>query len=147
MPGLPNPADQYQYGFDASWEIDLFGRVRRSVEAADAATQASIENRNDMLVTLLVEVARNYIELQSAQQRQAITTENLHSQREVFDFTKGRQESGIGPALFEKGATSRALCKATNSSWPALATSNSIRSVHGLWRGLKITLGRVAASG
>ena len=93
----------------------MFGRVRRSVEAADAATQASIENRNDMLVTLLVEVARNYIELQSAQQRQAITTENLHSQREVLDFTKGRQESGIGDDLDVSNAAAQvAWCLMTN---------------------------------
>ena len=73
-PGLPNPADQFQYGFDASWEIDLFGRVRRSVEAADADTQASVEDSSDVLVTLFGDVARNYIELRSAQLRQAITS-------------------------------------------------------------------------
>ena len=99
VPGLPNPADQFQYGFDASWEIDLFGRVRRSVEAADAETQASVEDRSDVLVTLFGEVARNYIELRSAQLRQAITTENLRSQREVLDFTRDRQRSGIGHDL------------------------------------------------
>lgn len=99
VPGLPNPADQFQYGFDASWEIDLFGRVRRSVEAADAETQASVEDRSDVLVTLFGEVARNYIELRSAQLRQSITTDNLRSQRDVLDFTRDRQQSGIGNDL------------------------------------------------
>lgn len=98
-PGLPNPADQFQYGFDASWEIDLFGRVRRSVEAADANTQAAVEDRSDVLVTLLGEVARSYIELRSAQLRQVITTDNLRSQRDVLDFTRDRQRSGIGNDL------------------------------------------------
>jgi outer membrane protein, multidrug efflux system len=118
VPGLPNPADQFQYGFDASWEIDLFGRVRRSVEAADAETQALVEDRSDVLVTLFGEVARNYIELRSAQLRQAITTENLRSQREVLDFTRDRQRSGIGHDLDVSNAAAQVA--ATEAQLPTL---------------------------
>ena len=119
VPGLPNPADQFQYGFDASWEIDLFGRVRRSVEAADADTQTSVEDRSDVLVTLFGEVARNQIELRGAQLRQAITTDNLRSQREVLDFTRDRQRSGVGNDLDVSNATA-AQVATTEAQLPAL---------------------------
>ncbi|MGH7087522.1 MAG: TolC family protein, partial [Stellaceae bacterium] len=72
LPGLENPFDQYQYGFDASWELDLFGRVRRSVETADASALASAEARNDALVSLEAEVARSYIDLRAAQLRRSV---------------------------------------------------------------------------
>ena len=63
---IPNPYSQYQLGFDASWEIDLFGRVRRSVEAANADTQASVEDSRDLLITTLGDVGRAYIDLRGA---------------------------------------------------------------------------------
>ena len=57
----------YRTGFDANWEIDVFGGVRRSVEAADATIEVTIEDRRDVLVTLLGEVAKNYIDLRGFQ--------------------------------------------------------------------------------
>ncbi|MGH8612312.1 MAG: efflux transporter outer membrane subunit [Gammaproteobacteria bacterium] len=129
VPGLPNPADQFQYGFDASWEIDLFGRIRRSVEAADADTQTSVEDRSDVLVTLFGEVARNYIELRSAQLRQAITTENLRSQRDVLDFTRDRQRSGIGNDLDVSNAAAQVAT--TEAQLPALE-NQIIQSINAL---------------
>ena len=96
IPSLPNPFDQYQWGFDASWEIDLFGRVRRSVEAADATAQASIEDRNDILVSLQGDVARAYIDLRAAQLRRAVLEDDLRSQREILDLTRDRARFGMG---------------------------------------------------
>lgn len=96
IPSLPNPFNQYQWGFDASWEIDLFGRVRRSVEAADATTQASLEDRNDMLVSLQGDVARYYINLRAAQLRASVLQDDLRSQREILDLTRDRAKAGIG---------------------------------------------------
>jgi outer membrane protein, multidrug efflux system len=128
-PGLPNPADQFQYGFDASWEIDLFGRVRRSVEAADADTQASVEDRSDVLVTLLGDVARNYVELRSAQLRQSITTDNLRLQRDVLDFTRDRQQSGIGNDLDVSNAAAQAAT--TEAQLPTLENQIT-RSINAL---------------
>src|SRR5579859_4754453 len=61
--GFPNPYNQYQLGAAASWEIDLFGRVRRSVEAANADLAAAVEDRHAVLVSLYADVARNYIQL------------------------------------------------------------------------------------
>jgi NodT family efflux transporter outer membrane factor (OMF) lipoprotein len=119
VPGFPNPSDQYQYGFDASWEVDLFGRVRRSVEASDADTQASVEDRNDVLVTLFGDVARNYVELRSAQLRQSITEENLRTQRDVLDLTRDRQRNGVGNDLDVSNAAAQAAT--TEAQLPALA--------------------------
>jgi outer membrane protein, multidrug efflux system len=96
IPSLPNPFDQYQWGFDASWEIDLFGRVRRSVEAADATAQASIEDRNDALVSVQGDVARSYIDLRAAQLRRSVLEDDLASQREILDLTRDRARVGIG---------------------------------------------------
>lgn len=96
IPSLSNPFDQYQWGFDASWEVDLFGRVRRSVETADATTQASIEDRNDVLVSLQADVARAYIDLRAAQLRRSVLNDNLVSQREILDLTGDRARAGIG---------------------------------------------------
>ncbi len=62
----------YRSGFDANWEIDVFGGVRRSVEAADATIEATVEDRRDVLVTLLGEVARNYIDLRGFQRQLAV---------------------------------------------------------------------------
>ncbi|HEY3919525.1 MAG TPA: efflux transporter outer membrane subunit [Stellaceae bacterium] len=96
IPSLPNPFDQYQWGFDASWEIDLFGRVRRSVEAANATTKATVEDRNDLLVSLQGDVARYYIDLRAAQLRSSVLEDDLTSQREILDLTRDRARAGIG---------------------------------------------------
>jgi outer membrane protein, multidrug efflux system len=61
--GINLDQNLYRTGFDANWEIDVFGGVRRSVEAADATIDATVEDRRDVLVTLLGEVAKNYIDL------------------------------------------------------------------------------------
>ncbi|MBV8536125.1 MAG: efflux transporter outer membrane subunit [Alphaproteobacteria bacterium] len=95
-PGLQNPFNQYQYGFDASWEIDLFGRVRRGVEAADADSAASIEDSRDVLVSLVGEVARTYIDLRGAQLRLSILEDNLKTQRDALDLARDRRNAGTG---------------------------------------------------
>jgi hypothetical protein len=64
---LEKPFNIYQLGFDASWEIDLFGKVRRSVEAANAQSVAAVESRNDLLVSLEAEVAQTYFQLRASQ--------------------------------------------------------------------------------
>ena len=96
LPGLQNPFSQYQYGFDASWEIDLFGRVRRSVEAADATTAASIEDSRDVLLSLEGEVARSYMDLRGAQLKRSILEATLKTQREVLELTGDRRDAGMG---------------------------------------------------
>lgn len=99
VPGLANPFDQFQYGFDASWEADLFGRVRRSVEAADASAQASLEDSRGVFIALAAETARGYIELRGAQQDLQITRDSLATQRDVLELVEQRRRSGLATDL------------------------------------------------
>lgn len=104
--GSANPAGGYfgndsqisnilQAGFDASWELDIFGGIRRSVEAAEAATEAERENLRDARVSLVGEVARDYIELRANQQRAAVTRANLEAQKETLALTRERLRMGL----------------------------------------------------
>lgn len=89
----------FQLGFDAQWELDFFGGVRRAVEAADATVESEAENSRDVLVILLGDVARNYIELRSNQQLVEITQKNLAAQRDTQGLTEIRQQSGLASML------------------------------------------------
>lgn len=91
--------DIFQLGFDAQWEIDLFGGIRRSVEAAQATIDAEVENAGAVTVTLLAEVARNYIEFRRNQQQIAITRENLRSQQDSVLITRARYDAGLTTEL------------------------------------------------
>lgn len=89
----------FQLGFDAQWELDFFGGFRRAIEAADATIEVEVENSRDVRVTLLGEVARNYIELRANQQLAAITRENLQAQQETLELTQIRQQTGLANML------------------------------------------------
>jgi multidrug efflux system outer membrane protein len=93
--GANGARDLFRAGFDASWEIDIFGGVRRRVEAADANVAASVEERRNALVTLLGDVARNYIEVRGFQRRLTVARSNLRAQQETLDLTKVRFEAGL----------------------------------------------------
>jgi outer membrane protein, multidrug efflux system len=92
---LESPVNLYQLGFDASWELDLFGKVRRSIEVADARSTGALESRNDLLVSLEAEVAQDYFQLRAGQMLRAIIAEQIAAQREVFDLTQNRQRNGL----------------------------------------------------
>ena len=89
----------YQNGFDANWEINVFGGVRRSVEAADATIDATIEDRRDVLVTLLGEVAKNYIDLRGFQRQLAVARANLKTQQDTLELTQVRFQAGLASDL------------------------------------------------
>ena len=98
--GLPGvETNIYQAGFDASWEIDIFGGIRRSVEAANADLQASIEDRRSVYVTLLAEVARNYVELRQYQHELQIARDNLNTQQASMNLTQERFRAGVTTQL------------------------------------------------
>ncbi|MHC4426684.1 MAG: efflux transporter outer membrane subunit [Planctomycetota bacterium] len=95
-------ADQIDFhsaGFDSSWEIDLFGGIKRSVESSQASLEASIDNYRDVMITLYAEVARNYVELRTLQTRIRFALQNIHSQQETLKLTEDRFEAGIAPEL------------------------------------------------
>ena len=117
----------YQAGFDASWEIDLFGGKRRAIEAARADIDAAVENRRDVLVTLLAEVARNYIEVRGLQRRLEIVRNNVRVQQETIDITRARFEAGLSSEL--DAVQAEALLATTQSQIPTLESSTK-QTIH-----------------
>lgn len=93
---LEKPVNLYQLGFDASWELDLFGRVRRSVEAADAQSEQASESKNDLQVSLEAEVAQSYFQLRAGQVLLQLVNTLMADQREVVELTQSRQLHGLG---------------------------------------------------
>ncbi|AQT67902.1 Outer membrane protein OprM precursor [Anaerohalosphaera lusitana] len=94
--------DQYNIhnlGFDASWEIDVFGDIRRSVEASRAAYEATIEDFHDVLVILTADVAFNYFELLATRKRINFAEQNIILQKEMRELTKNRFDAEIAPEL------------------------------------------------
>ena len=94
-----NYSDIFRAGFDASWEIDIFGGSRRATEAAWSEMAASFWSLEDAWVTLTAEVGREYIQLRTTQQRIAVARTNLVLQTETYDILKSRFDSGIGDEL------------------------------------------------
>ena len=110
-------AESDSIGFDAAWEIDLFGHVRRSVEAARADLGVQQANLRDAEVSVAAEVARNYFELRGTQRRLAVARQNLVSEAQTLQLTQLRDEAGRGTELDVQ--RSRARLKATEATiWP-----------------------------
>lgn len=128
--GFPGAETElYQAGFDATWELDVFGGVQRSIEAADADTAAALEDRRDLLVSLVAEVARNYIDLRSFQRQMQIATDNLRSQQETLELTRSRYRAGFVTEL--DVAREAAQVATTAATLPALDASIRL-SIHQL---------------
>ena len=93
------PSDVWDAGFDAFWELDLFGRVRRNVQAQGAFVQANEEGLRDVQVSLTAELARAYFELRGAQERLAVASRNGANQRKTLQLTQQRLDAGRGTAF------------------------------------------------
>jgi len=119
--GAGSTRTMYSTGLDAGWEIDFFGGVRRSVEAAEADIEAAQEELNDVLVSLSAEVAVNYIELRTYQARLDVAKENLKAQQETYELTTSRFVSGLDDELAV--AQAQANLESTRAKIPALNTS------------------------
>ena len=87
--------DLYSSGFDAAWEIDLWGKLRRAVEAANADLRGTVDDYNDVLVTLLGDTAAQYVEVRTLQERLRIARENRKSQEETLDLVEKRFHAGL----------------------------------------------------
>lgn len=111
----------YSVGFDAGWEIDIFGGLRRSVEAAEADLGASRENLSDALVSLTAEVALNYLDLRILQARLTVAEKNFALQQETFDLTRSRYQAGLSNELALQQA--RYNLENTGAQIPALRSS------------------------
>jgi NodT family efflux transporter outer membrane factor (OMF) lipoprotein len=84
----------YDVGFDATWELDIFGGTRRAIEAARAQAQASQADLDDLHVSLAAEVAQAYIELRDQQQRLALSRRSAEVEGQILDFTRQRRARG-----------------------------------------------------
>ena len=97
--GTGSERELYAAGFDAAWELDVFGGKKRAVEVAGAELQASEEDLRDVLVSLLAEVALNYVELRSFQTRLSVAEANLDAQKETYNITRWRRQAGLTSQL------------------------------------------------
>jgi NodT family efflux transporter outer membrane factor (OMF) lipoprotein len=97
-PGFGN-YHAYQLGFDASWELDIFGENRRATEAATARVGASIFDRRAILISLLSEVAADYASLRAAQLRLAIAEGNVQTAQQVVSLAATEETQGLGTSL------------------------------------------------
>ena len=119
----------YQAGFDASWEVDLFGSKRRTREAAQARYEASVEDLRAALLTLAGDVASNYITLRGNQTLLEVTRQNAETQRQAVNVTEERQRLGLTSGL--DAAQARAQLAATEAEIPPLEASIR-QSIHRL---------------
>ncbi len=92
---LAQPVNLYQYGLSSSWELDLFGRVRRGVEQAKANAEAEREAANDALVMLESEVAQAYLQLRGAQQMQEAQLQAVQTAQQSLQLTQDRAQRGL----------------------------------------------------
>jgi NodT family efflux transporter outer membrane factor (OMF) lipoprotein len=96
---LADPFSSWVFGLDLTWELDLFGRVRRTVESATASLQASVEDYRDVLVTLYAETASAYVDVRTFQQRLSFARQNVQAQEESLELTRDRYLAGLTSVL------------------------------------------------
>jgi NodT family efflux transporter outer membrane factor (OMF) lipoprotein len=119
--GGNDATDSFQTGFDASWEPDVFGGQRSTLNAAEADVQAAQTNVAYVKVSLAAEVAVTYIELRGLQARLAIAHSNLAAQRETLQIARWRAQAGLASSLDVEQAV--AASEQTSAQIPSLATS------------------------
>lgn len=85
---------QWDGGFTASWELDIWGRFRRAIEAADAELDVSIENYDDVLVILLSDIATTYVQYRTFQERLTYARQNVETQTRAYQLAKDKFEAG-----------------------------------------------------
>jgi NodT family efflux transporter outer membrane factor (OMF) lipoprotein len=126
-PGVPRAdrdAESYDAGIVASWELDLFGRIRRNVEASRADTAASAADLQAVQVAIVGEVARGYVELRGLQERLRVARGNADNQRETLRLVDARFDAGRGTEFDTSRA--RAQLEATLSRVPALEAAVAV---------------------
>lgn len=131
IPGHPLDLNygEYDAHFDATWEIDVFGSKRRSLEQARDNFEASQEALHDELLTVLGDVARDYIEARAAQQRIAIAQENIKAQSDTIELTEDRFKAGLTGELDVR--QEQELLATTEATVPTLETTLK-QAVHAL---------------
>ena len=126
---VPVEYNNFQGGFAASWELDVFGGIRRSVQAATADMTAAEENRRDVLVILLGDVGRVYAQLRGFQRRLEIANKNIRTQQDTLDLTSARAKAGLATELDVSRAA--AQLESTKAVVPSLLSGIDV-SIHRL---------------
>jgi len=119
----------YRVGFDATWELDLWGRVRRSVEAARATVEAVAASRDDVLVSVRAEVAANYLELRGIQALLNVARRNATNQSDIVKLAEALRDGGQGTQL--DVARARSLMNTTLATVPPLEAAQE-QAIHRL---------------
>ncbi|PKU21739.1 efflux transporter outer membrane subunit [Telmatospirillum siberiense] len=120
LPQVRSLSNTFQAGFDASWEIDLFGKTRRTVEAADATLDATTWDRRAVLVSLLGELGTDYSQLRSAQERIRIARQTIAADQDALDLAQQKFANGMGTEL--DVAQARAELETVRASLPQFET-------------------------
>src|SRR5258706_2480279 len=123
----PVELNNCQVGFDSAWEIDVFGRIRNEVKAASANVRSAEENRRDVLLALLGEVARSYADLRGFQLRLEIAENNIQTQEDTVHLTQARAAAGLATQLDVSRAV--AELETTKAVVPSLRSAISA-SIH-----------------
>jgi NodT family efflux transporter outer membrane factor (OMF) lipoprotein len=116
--GLPTSLNVWATGFNASWELDFWGRLRRQIESSDAELDASVEAYRDALVTLVAEVATSYVQIRAFQERIDYARRNVTIQKGTLRLAEARLRDGKATALDVKQA--RSSLAQTEASIPPL---------------------------
>lgn len=126
---LPLETNAFQGEVSASWELDVFGRIRRATQGASADVAAAEENRRDVLVILLGDVGRVYTQLRGFQRRLEIANKNIKTQQETLDLTAARAKAGLATQLDVSRAA--AQLESTKAVVPTLLSGIDV-SIHRL---------------
>ena len=129
--GVGRPLEQnfFDAGFDANWELDIFGGNRRGLQAAKADLGATEESRRDVLITVIGDVGLSYLDLRGLQKQLAVARDNLRLQEDTLTLTKDRVRAGLANEL----DTTRAEAQAANTrSQIPLLEQDIQRSIHRL---------------
>ncbi len=120
---VPRDLTLYNTGFDVSWELDLFGRVRRNIEASNDAVQSQEASLKDVSISLIAEVARNYFELRGLQNQLRVMQHNVENQQQVLHITQVKVANGRGIQL--DSARAAAQLDSTRALIPTLDSAIS----------------------
>src|SRR5580700_4014618 len=122
-PGSTLDYAHFQDGLTSSWQLDLFGRVRRAVEAADANALAAVENRHGVALAAVAELAQSYMQLRGTQNRLDIAKRNLGLAEQSLDLVKARFGNGVATTL--ELAQARAQQATIAATLPPLRTQEA----------------------
>jgi NodT family efflux transporter outer membrane factor (OMF) lipoprotein len=127
--------DQWDLGFNLAWELDFWGRFRRAIESANANLDASVEDYDDVLVTLLGDIATNYVQLRTLEQQLVYARANVVLQRETLEVVEARFNAGTTTRL--DVAQARSTLEQTESLIPDLliqlrTTNNQLCTLLGI---------------